>query len=424
MKSVIKNISAYQGESVISDAAIYIDEGIIEYIGPAENLPELGEDVEVIDGRGGLAVPGLYNAHSHHAMTMIRGIGADQNLQTRLEQYVWPAEARMTDEHIYWGSLLAIAESIRFGVVCFNDMYDHMDQVAKAVLESGVRAVLARGVVGDLETAQAGIDENIALYNEFHGAEGRIKVFFAPHAEYTTTPDVLRTIADKAKELQTGIHMHISETRTEVEGCLDRYGVTPIEYSSDLGIFDVPCIAAHCVSVDEEDIRILSEKRVTVSHNPVANLKLGSGIAPIPRMMEAGINIALGTDSAAANDNLNLWEELKLAAILHKGANRNASLIKAHEAFEMASRAGAVAMGFDGGDLKRGKAADIVLLAMGSPQFQPRTDLPLRAVYAAQGSDVVMTMVDGKVLYRSGEFLTIDYPRVMREVKKLQKTFL
>lgn len=424
MKSVIKNISAYQGEAILYDAAIYIDEGVIEYIGPMENLPELPEDVEVIDGRNGLAVPGLYNAHTHHAMTLLRGIGADQNLQTWLEEYVWPAEALMTPEHVYWGSMLAIAESIRFGVVAFNDMYDFQEETAKAVLESGVRAVLSRGVVGDMEAAAPKIEEGVALYNEFHGAEGRIRVYMAPHAEYTTTPDVLRAIADKAKELNTGIHMHISETRSEVEGCLDRYGVTPVEYCSDLGIFDVPCIAAHCVSVDEEDIKILARKQVTVSHNPVANLKLGSGVAPIPNMMAAGINVALGTDSAAANDNLNLWEELKLAAILHKGVNRDASLVRAHEAFGMASRAGAVAMGFDGGDLKRGKAADIALLAMGSPHFQPRVDLNLRAVYTAQGSDVVMTMVNGKVLYRSGEFLTIDYPRVLREVKRLQQTFL
>ncbi|MCL2545536.1 MAG: amidohydrolase [Clostridia bacterium] len=423
MRRLIDNVTLFTGANWVPDACVHIDGAHIVYAGPRAGAPELSladQPAERIDGRGGVLMPGLANAHTHLSMTLLRGVGSDQVLQDWLQNDVWPAEERLTPAFTRVGAELGLLEHLRFGVTAFADQYFYMDAVAEAVIESGARALLTRGLIAFGDNGER-LAENVALFKEYHGAaEGRIRVGLGTHGEYTNTDQSIRAHVEAARDLGAMIHVHIAETRAEAEGCKNRHGGrSVVRYLADMGLLDIPTLAAHCVWVDEADIDLLAEKGVAVAHNPVSNLKLASGVMPLPRMLEKGVRVSLGTDGAASNNNLNLWEEVKLTGILHKGVSGDPTLIAPPQVLAMATVNGVRAMGFgEVGMLLPGWRADMILLEAGLPHRTPCVDPAADLVYSAQGADVRMTMVDGRVLYLDGEYLTLDRERIVAEAKK------
>ena len=415
----IDNVRLYTGETSHTDGCVLVDGDRIAYAGDRAGCP-LTFGTERLDGRGGILMPGFYNAHTHAAMTLFRGVGSDLNLMDWLNR-IFPLEDRLDGMKTYWGAMLAIQEMLRRGVVAFADMYFYMDFVAQAVLETGIRANLCRGC-----TDISGIDSTDALFEEWNSANGPIRVYVGLHAEYTSTPEIARHAVRRAEALGTGLHVHVSETKSEVEGCMARHGVTPPRYFADLGAFENPhVIAAHCVHLNEADVALLAERGVFAVHNPASNLKLASGVAPVSDYLKAGMKVALGTDGASSNNTLDMQADMRLAALLQKGVFGDPTLLPAADAIYMATRQGALAMGFDDcGLLKKGMKADMILLDGQSENMTPIIDLPAAIVFAAQGQSVRMTMVDGRVLYMDGRFLTLNPERVVTRARETAEEIL
>ena len=382
---------------------------------------------EVLDGRDHLAVPGWVNAHTHVAMTLFRSYADDMVLMDWLQNRIWPLEAKLDGRAVYWGSLLGIAEMIRTGTTCFADMYFFMEETAKAAADSGIRAVLSRGLTGSSSAdGAARLEENTELYKTWNGAQnGRISVMFGPHAPYTCSPDYLESVIARARELGAEIHMHLSETAGEVADCRKKYGKSPIALMESLGMFEGGTLAAHCVHVDEEDMDIMARHGVRVAHNPQSNLKLASGIAPVARMLEKGITVGLGTDGASSNNNLDMLEEVRLAAMLAKTQSGDPKAVPASQALAMGTWMGAEAVGLKNvGKLEVGQKADIVLYNMASPAWYPRHDRTSLLVYAGSSADVDTVLVDGNLLLRKGELTTIDLEKVTAEVGQCLKEMI
>ncbi|MDR1603509.1 MAG: amidohydrolase [Gracilibacteraceae bacterium] len=384
----------------------------------------------VYDGRDKLLLPAFYNAHTHLPMSLLRGYGENLPLDAWLHQRIFPFEARLKAEDIYWGTMLSIAEMLRFGVVSASDMYYSCDVMARAVLETGVKANLSRGVSCFEEKGFRELPsyhETLALQDEFDGAgDGRLLVDFALHAEYTNPERVIREFAEVLAERGARVQVHVSETKKEHEECKARHeGRTPVRYLADLGVFAKPAIAAHCVHLEGDDFALLRAKGVTVATCPKSNMKLASGVADVPRLLREGVKLALGTDGAASNNNLNMLEEIKFFALGQKCFQADPALITPGEALAAATVAGALAQGrTDTGLIREGYAADLVVLDLSAPYLQPPTDLPLHLLYAACGTDVRLTMADGRVLYENGEYLTLDLEKVTQAARAAQKRIL
>lgn len=390
-----------------------VKDGLIDYVGttPPEDPSLYGEAYE---GAGRLLMPGMYNAHSHAPMTLLRGYAENLPLQTWLFDRIFPFEARMTPEDCYWATKLACAEMLRYGTVSFSDMYYHLRDCARAVSETGMKCNLSDTLIApderpyeDFPLAEA----NRGYLADVHGTdEGRIMVDFNVHAEYTTNPTSVRTLAEAAREAGARIQVHVSETKLEHEECKQRHdGMTPVRYFDSLGLFDCPTTAAHCVWVEEGDLDVLAEKGVTVACNPVSNMKLGSGFAPVPAMLDAGINVALGTDGCASNNNLDMFQDLFVMGLAYKGAGCDPCAVSPAQALRAATRAGALSQGrADCGLVKEGMKADLVVLDTTGPSWTPFSDAVAHTVFAGHGSDTVLTMVDGRVLYRDGIWPTMD----------------
>ena len=370
-----------------------------------------------------LAMPGLVNTHTHVAMTLFRSYADDMELMDWLQNKIWPAEDHLDDDIVYWGSMLAFAEMIRGGTTAFCDMYMFMDSCAKAADKAGIRGNLARGLAGISPNAQSGLQENIELFEKWEGAgDGRFHVMLGPHAPYTCPPDYIRQVRDEAMKHGIPIHIHLSETQREVDECIARYGKSPVAWFEELGTLDSPTAAAHCVAVSDEDIAILKRHGVNVIHNPTSNLKLGSGFAPVRKLMNAGINLALGTDGAASNNNLDMFEEMHLADIMPCGYRHDPTEVSSAEVLDMATVNGARLQGrSDTGVLAVGKKADIIALDLDKPHLYPNFDTPALLTCAAHSSDVVLTMVDGKILYENGEYKTLDREKVFYEARAAVK---
>jgi 5-methylthioadenosine/S-adenosylhomocysteine deaminase len=399
-------------------ASLAVEGSEISRVEPAASPDTDGYD-EVVDMSGKLLMPGLVNTHGHAAMSLLRGYGDDLPLKAWLENKVWPMEARFGAEQVRWGTALAVLEMIRSGVTCFADMYDHMDQVAEVVRDSGMRASLCRGAIGlcsEQEQNQK-FDEAIRFAREWNGeADGRITTMMAPHAPYTCPPNFIERFVDGAAELGVPLHTHMSETEAEVLLNVERYGARPVEHLRRLGVFDLPTLVAHAVHLTPEELGMLSEFDVKVSHNPGSNLKLGSGIAPIPTMMRLGIRPSLGTDGAASNNNLDLLEEVRLAALIHKGVNRDPLSLTATTALRMGTSYGAEALFVDEfvGTLEPGKKADFIAVDLTGPHMQPPHNVTSHIVYAASRDDVRDVYVDGRPLMRERRCLTLDEEEVCR----------
>lgn len=424
MSILIKNVTLLPmgaKKEPIEDTNIYIEGDKIQYIG------ELKEDLKVdrvIDGKNKVAMPGLVNAHTHISMSLLRNYADDVPLYEWLTQKIWPVEANLTEEDVYWGAMLSIAEMIQSGITCFSDMYFFMEEVGKAAEETGIRGVLSRGTIEEESEAlnKEKLDYTRNLYKNWNGkADGRIKVMVAPHAPYTCSPAYLEKIIDLAKELGAGIHIHLSETKKEVEDSFEQYKKSPIKHVYDLGLFEIPTLAAHCVHVSDEDIEILSANGVSVVNNPGSNLKLASGFAPVEKMINRGVNVALGTDGSSSNNNLNMFEEMNLAAVINKAVNESAVSIPAITAIEMATSNGAKALNWEDeiGSIEVGKKADLILVDMNKPHLYPRHNVVSALAYSCQASDVETVIVDGKVLMEKYELKTIDIEKVMYNAEKV-----
>ncbi|MEC9488729.1 MAG: amidohydrolase, partial [Halanaerobium sp.] len=367
-----------------------------------------------------LAIPGLINTHTHAAMTLTRGLGEDIKLMEWLEDIIWPFEAGLNAEDVYWGTKLALVEMLQAGITTFADMYFFMGKVAEAVAEAGMRGVLSRGLVGAGPNPEQALEESRALLEGWHnGAEGRIRIMLGPHAPYTCSPGYLGKVMEMAGQYDVGLHIHLAETAQEVAQILTQYGKRPVAYLADLGILDFPVLAAHCVHLNDEEIGLLAEKGVRVAHNPHSNMKLASGIAPVVKMIEAGIKIGFGTDGAGSNNKLDLLEEMRTGVLLQKVANNDPTVLTLEEALSMATCWGAEVAGLqEVGCIKQGWKADLVLLDLSSPHLQPDYDLAANLIFAARAGDVHTVIVDGRILLDAGEMKGLDLERISYEVNQ------
>jgi len=401
-------------DSIIENGYLLLKEDVIAEVG--SGAAPAGDYDKVIDGAGKVALPGLINTHTHAAMTLLRGYADDLPLMDWLSTKIWPMEAKLNDTDIYWGTMLAITEMIRSGTTTFNDMYFSMSQAARAVEQTGIRAVLSRGMIGISPDSQAALDDSRRLVEQWHNAaNGRIRFALGPHAPYTCPPEYLRQVVALAEELDSGLHIHIAETRQEVEDMQNQYGMSPVKLMLENGVFTRPTLAAHCVHLDSEDIAILHQYKVGVAHNPQSNMKLASGIAPVPEMLRAGIAIGLGTDGASSNNNLDMIEEMRSCALLHKVNTMDPTILPAYQALEMGTILGARALGWDDqiGMLKPGYKADLILVNCTPAHMIPRYDLVANIIYSAQAADVNTVVVNGRILMENRIITAFDEQEVL-----------
>ena len=418
MKTLIKNVHALLPDGTTPLTNIMIEGDRIKAMGevPEGFLPD-----KTIDGKDHFAIPGLVNAHTHASMNLLRSYADDMELMDWLTTKIWPVEEKMGSEDIYWGAMLAAAEMIRSGTTSFADLYGPCEErVAEATIESGLRGILSRGLIGVAPDSDKKLDEAAALYRDFHGAgEGRVTVMFAPHALYTCPPEFLKKVSKAADEYNAEIHIHMSETQGEVENCLKEYGKRPFAHVESTGLFEHGTMAAHCVHVDDEDIDIIKKHHIRVVHNPGSNMKLASGVAPVPRLLKEGICVALGTDGASSNNNLDMLEEVQLSALLHKVSACDPLAVPALEAVKMGTEYGAQAVGLkDVGRLEAGALADIVLFDLNNVMWCPRHNLVSLLAYSARSSSVDTVLVAGKVLMEKHELKTLDEERILFEAQR------
>ncbi len=422
MRILIENVGIVPmtgNNLVLEKGHIVIENDRIKEI--AEERPG-GDYDKIIDGTNRMAIPGFINAHTHAAMTLLRGYADDLPLMEWLETKIWPLESKMTADDIYWGTMLAATEMIKSGTTCFADMYFYMDKTAQAVDKSGMRAVLARGMIGIGPEAEQGLIDSRELVQKWNGSgDGRISFMLGPHAPYTCPPDYLKRVMDMAGELGIGMHIHLAETATEMENIKATYGKTPVAHLNSLGMFNFPVLAAHCVHLTEEDIAVLAKNKVSVVHNPESNMKLASGIAPVPEMLQAGIPVAIGTDGASSNNNLDMLQEMRSCAFLHKVNTFNPTAIPAYKALEMATLNGARALWMDKelGKIQPGYKADIVLISLQEAHMIPRYDIIANLVYSAQAADVQTVIINGKIIMEDRVIKTFDEKEVLQQAKEI-----
>ena len=407
---------------VLHDAFVLVEGTAIAQVG--QTRPQ-GQFDRVVDCTGKVMMPGLINAHTHLPMTLMRGYGGGHDLQHWLNDYIFPAEDKLDSASVQAGTQLALAELIAGGVTCVADMYYFCPDIAQAVADSGISANISRSVtcfapVDDPENYYA-CRELRELEEQWNGFDhGRIRVDASVHAEYTSfsAPNMWEYLGRYAADHKLGMQVHLSETRSEHLECMARHGgKTPFAVLDDYGVWQSGGLAAHCVWVSRDDMEGMVRRGVTAVHNPVSNLKLASGVAPVPRLLEAGVNVALGTDGVASNNSHDMFEEIKLAALLHKGVSRDPTAVSARQALEMATINGARALGRNTGCIAPGRDADLILLDFTHPGLTPCHDPEENLVYSAHGSDVVMNMARGKVIYENGSFLTLDLEDIRARLK-------
>jgi 5-methylthioadenosine/S-adenosylhomocysteine deaminase len=412
------------GWAIIKDGYVGIEGSRIAYISSQRPIADFGVEKNL---SGHLVMAGLYNLHTHTPMVLLRGLGSNLPLERWLCEAMFPNEAKFIQDDISVGTRLAMMEMLSSGVVSFSDMYDQTVVTAEELLKAGIKANLNRPVLSfdptETYADSSRVRESLQFFKDFNGAgEGRLIVDFAIHAEYTSHAALIRPYAQACASHGARMHLHLSETSKEHRECKERHGKTPTQWFNDLGVFDNPTIAAHCVAVEPCDIEILAQKRVVCVHNPSSNMKLGSGFMPIQALRDKGITIAIGTDGAASNNNLNLFEEMHLASLIHKGYAGDPTLLQPEALLAMATCNGAYGQGrADCGELAVGKKADLIAINLDAPHLMPNHDMPALLVYSAQSSDVDLTMVDGKILYERGEYLTIDYEKVKFDLNTSMK---
>jgi 5-methylthioadenosine/S-adenosylhomocysteine deaminase len=402
-----------------ADVLVDSDAGEILAVGDPDDVPE-GD--QLLDAEGDLVMPGLVNAHTHVAMTLLRGHADDKELDAWLREDIWPVEAELTAEDVRAGTELGLLEMIRSGTTAFADMYFHVPEIAAAVEDAGLRARLGHGVVTvgkDEADAREDIDTSLEIAREFDGAaDGRVETAVMPHSLTTVGEEFLRDFVSRAREQGTPVHYHANETTDEVEPIVDAEGERPLEYARDLDMTRESDFVAHGVHLDETEIDLLAETGTAVVHCPASNMKLASGMAPVQRLLDAGVTVGLGTDGAASNNDLDLFDEMRDAAMVGKLAENDASAVPAESVVRMATEGSADALGFASGRIEAGANADLAVVDLDAAHLTPHHDLVSHLAYAARGSDVRHTVCDGAVLMRDSEVLTLDAEAVRERAEE------
>lgn len=418
---LFKNISYLDLDSqqIVEDVDVLVKGKYIEKIG--KDIDASKE--EIISGENKLIVPGFANAHSHAGMSVFRNFADDMELKPWLEEKIWPAEAKLTGEIVYWGSLLSMAEMIKSGVTSFCDMYFFMNDVAKAVEETGMKAFLTRGMM-DIDP-QDRIPEMISLFEEYNGCDDRIYVGPGPHAIYTCSKEYLLKMHDLALKMNGRINIHVSETETEINDSIKNNGTTPLKYLKEIGFLeDLKVIAPHCTHVTDEEIEIMKEYEIFPIYNPTSNLKLASGFTPVKKLLESGIVTGIGTDGDSSNNNQNFMEEIHISAIINKAVEKDPKCVNAVDVLKMATEYGQKALGFeDSGKIKEGYRADFSIFDLTSLNFTPKHNLISALCYSASAGDITDTIVDGKFLMKNRELVNLDEEKIKFNVNKLSKIF-
>ena len=354
-----------------------------------------------IDLSGAIVMPGIVDAHCHAPMTLLRGVGGGLPLKRWLEEAIFPVEARMIDEDVAAGMTWGAMELLAGGVTCVADMYEHSLAGAAALAETGIKANVCRpGLAFDDGTPKGRLEECIDFVRKFRDSNGRLLADICIHSEYLTNEKFCRALAEANREFTRPLNVHVSETKREHEECIARHGKTPIAYLAETGLLDYGGYAAHCVWCTDDDFKIMADRNVSLVHNPSSNMKLASGFARVCRAAELGVNVALGTDGPASNDNLDMFEEMHLTSLIHKGVLLDPTVLSPWEVIEMATVNGAKALGrYDTGEIAVGKAADFCVVALDKPHLNPCVDPANLIVHSAHASDVVMTIVDGRIVY-------------------------
>ena len=420
-KKLIKNCDALAFENgkaaVIANQDILIIGNRIKAIGKSGSLPA-SPDAETIDAAGLLAVPGFINTHAHVAMVLFRNLAEDVRSDVWFNDYIWPMESNLTEEDVYWGMQLGIAEMIENGVTCVADHYFHVDQIAKAVQESGIRANLAWAVFG--HEGERRLDQTIEFIQRWQGgAEGRITTWLGPHAPYTTSPEFLKLSAQKAARNNVGIHIHVSETLDQVEMSLKEFGITPVKMLMEAGVLELPTILAHCVFPRDDDFDILQQSPAGIAQAPRTYMKHGTGLAPLDEYFKRGIPFGLATDGAASNNTMDIMEQMRLMALFAKYKAADPTVMPIEQVVDIAFRGSAKVMKMEGkiGELKPGLLADITLIRQDGLHMTPQVNPLAALVYSARGSDVDTVLCDGQVLLRNKKLLTMDKAGIQKEVQ-------
>ncbi|MFO7946755.1 MAG: amidohydrolase [Armatimonadota bacterium] len=407
------------GSDVITDGELVAEDGEIVYVGPRRDMPQ--EADEIIDAAGDCMLPGFVNAHTHAAMTLLRGFADDLPLQTWLQDRIWPIEENLVEDDVYWGTMLGAVEMLAAGITCYCDMYHYFQAGTRAAIDSGMR-VRPSGVLlqfsDDPEALmQEAFEFTIAMKTE---SPDRIMPVLGPHAAYSCTDEMLKKVASVAREHDLPVHIHISETAQEVSDILDETGMRPVEYLDTVGILDTRLIGVHCVHLSDHEIERLVETDSGVVHCPTSNMKLASGFAPVREFVRADANIGLGTDGAASNNRLDIQREASLAALIHKGYLDDSTALSAEQTLTMATVGGARALHIDHlvGSLEVGKRADFILLSLEAPHNRPLHNICSQIIYAANARDVWCTVVDGEVLYRNGEYPQLDAEKIIAHAEE------
>ena len=421
---LIKNTSIIDRE-VRKGSVLIENDKIVEIT--SGNTPDNAD--EVINGEGKCLIPGLVNTHTHLSMSLMRGLADDLPLDTWLNDHIWPMEANLEEEHCYVGALLSALEMIKSGTTTCNDMYFYMDEVARALDESGMRSVISHGMIDlfDDEKRKAEFKETTRIIEKCHNtADGRIQVSLGPHTPYTCSPELLNWVRKKADEKGLRIHIHVSETEREVDDSLNERMKRPFEYLEDLKFLGPDVLAAHSVWLSGAEIALIKANKVKLSHNPLSNMKLASGISPVSDLMANGVCVSLGTDGAASNNNLDLFQEMKMSSLLQKVRKLDPTVMPASKVLEMATINGATALGMENeiGSIEVGKKADLVLVDMKAPHLTPYRNPISHLVYSTEGADVSTVICNGNILMKEKELLVLDEAEVMARAENAAQDLL
>lgn len=414
---LIKNAYIVSMVSPISKADLLIEDNIIKEIGIIDCKAD-----RIIDATGKVVMPGLVNAHTHLSMSVFRGYSDELELMDWLSKKMWPIEDKMVPNDAFWASMLSMVEMIKSGTTTFNDHYFFEDETARAAVEIGMRGMLSRCVIGEGEEADKRLEEAENLYHDWHDASnGRVKVCVGLHAPYTCPPDTIKKGVDLAKKINTPIHIHYLETEDEIKQMNEKYGQTVTDYLKSCNLFDVKTILAHGVQMNKEDMEALKLYDTAIIHNPISNQKLGSGIAPIKEMLDSGLVVGLGTDGQGSTNTLDMFEEIKSAAYLQKVKYKSATAISGYDVLKMATIDGAKALGLEKeiGSLEVGKKADIIVIDLQKPHLLPVHDIYSTLAYSANGADVEMVIINGKIVMENRHMLTVDEEVVKQEINKV-----